>query len=139
MTAIAVASALAATLVATVTVATWAASGPSNGNEIRLRASMVAGAASWAADYRERGNQRRLNVEAEDLANTTPSVLGVFVNASSQVGTMSLAACPTAPTLLCGEMELNTNDGQVVPVLKRGDVISIGPAANQAVLAGALR
>jgi hypothetical protein len=52
---------------------------------------------------------------------------------------MSLAACPTAPTLLCGEMELNTNDGQAVPVLKRGDVISIGPAANQAVMAGALR
>ncbi len=134
MMAISMASALAAMLVATATVPTWA-----GGNEIRLRASMTAGAASGQADYRERGNRRRLNVQAEDLPNTTPSALGVFVNASSQVGTIALAACPLAPTLLCGEMELNTNDGQVVPVLKRGDVISIGTAANQAVLAGALR
>jgi hypothetical protein len=86
MTTMSMASALAAMLVAAATVSTWGASGSGGGNEVRLRASMIAGAASGHTDYRERGNQRRLNVEAEDLANTTPSVLGVFVNASSRSG-----------------------------------------------------
>ena len=42
--------------------------------EVRLSAKMVSGAASGKADYRERGNRRRLNVEAEDLSNATPSL-----------------------------------------------------------------
>lgn len=50
------------------------------GGEVRLSAKMVSGAASGKADYRERGNRRRLNVEAEDLPNTTPSPQTVFVN-----------------------------------------------------------
>ena len=44
------------------------------GGEARLRASMVSGAASGKADYRERGNRRRLNVEAEDLPSTAPFI-----------------------------------------------------------------
>lgn len=107
--------------------------------EVRLQASMRSGAASGKADYRERGNHRRLNVEAEDLSATTPAILGVFVNAASQVGTIALAACPTAPTLLCGEMELNTKDGQAVPVLQRGNIISVGTTATTSVLSGTLR
>ncbi len=107
--------------------------------ETRLSAKMTSGVASGKADYRARGNRKRLNVEAEDLPGTTPAALGVFINASAQVGTMGLAACPTAPTLLCGELELNTQDNQTVPTLKVGDIISIGTAANSAVLSGALR
>lgn len=109
------------------------------GGEVRLSASMVSGAASGKADYRERGNRKRLNVEAEDLRSTTPVSLGVFVNASAQVGSMNLTPCPTASTLLCGEMELNSQDNQAVPALKAGDIISVGTAANSAVLSGALR
>ncbi len=107
--------------------------------EVRLSASMVSGAASGKADYRERGNRKRLNVEAEDLPGTTPAALGVFVNGTSQIGTIALAACPVpAQALLCGEMELNAQDGQAVPTLKAGDVISIGVTANNSVLSGAL-
>ena len=104
------------------------------GGEVRLSAGMVSGAALGKADYRERGNRRRLNVEAEDLPNTTPSPQAVHVN-NVQVGTMTLVACPApAQQLLCGEMELNTQDGQAVPVVTRGQIVNIG--LNPSVLAG---
>lgn len=107
------------------------------GGEVRLSAKMVSGAASGKADYRERGNRRRLNVEAEDLPGSTPSPQTVLVN-GSPVGNMTLAACPVpAQQLLCGELELNTQDGQSVPVIARGQIVSIG--INPAVLAGVLR
>ena len=89
------------------------------------------------ADYRERGNRRRLNVKAEDLPNTTPSPQAVYVN-NAQVGTMTLAAYPVPATqLLCGELALNTRDGQSVPVIARGQIVNIG--LNPAVLAGTFR
>jgi hypothetical protein len=103
--------------------------------EVRVKAKMASGAASGQADYRERGSRRRLNVQAEDLPSTTGSPQPVFVN-GSQVGTMALTACPLpAMQLLCGEMELNTQDGQQVPVITRGQIVSIG---SPALLAGAL-
>jgi hypothetical protein len=106
------------------------------GGEVRLSARMVSGTASSKADYRERGNRRRLNVEAEDLPNTTPSPQAVYVN-NVQVGTLTLAACPIpAQQLLCGEMELNTQDGQAVPVVTRGQIVSIG--VNPSVLSGTI-
>ncbi len=112
-----------------------AASG--SGGEVRLKASMVSGAASGAADYRERGTRRRLNVQAEDLRSTTPSPQTVYVN-GVQVGSLPLEACPApAQNLLCGEMELNTQDGQAVPVVTAGQIVSIGQ--NPAVLAGTFR
>lgn len=108
-----------------------------SGGEVRLSARMVSGVASGKADYRERGSRRRLNVEAEDLPATTPSPQAIFVN-GAQVGTMTLAACPVpAQQLLCGEMELNTQDGQVVPTVLSGQIVSIGQ--NPAVLAGTFR
>jgi hypothetical protein len=73
-------------------------------------------------------------VEAEDFPNATPSSQTVFVN-GFPVGNMTLAACPVPATqLLCGELDLNTRDGQPVPVIARGQIVSIG--ANPAVLAG---
>jgi hypothetical protein len=105
--------------------------------EVRLSAKMVSGAASGKADYREPGTRRRLDVGAEDLPNTTLSPQTVFVN-GSPVGNMTLAACPVPATqLLCGELELNTQDGQSVPVIVRGQIVSIG--LSPAVLAGTFR
>jgi hypothetical protein len=105
--------------------------------EVRLTAKMVSGAASGKAVYRERGNRRRLIVGAEDLSNTTPSPQTVFVN-GSPVGNMILDACPVPATqLLCGDLELNTKDGEQVPVIVSGQIVSIG--FNPAVLAGAFR
>lgn len=105
--------------------------------EVRLKASMVSGAASGKAEYRERGNRKRLNVQAEDLPGTTISPQSIFVNGVS-IGTMILSACPAPATqLLCGEMELNSQDGQVVPQVRSGDTVSVGFAP--AVLAGVFR
>lgn len=101
------------------------------GNEVRLSAKMVAGAASGKADYRERGNRKRLNVEAEDLPGTTLPQQPVYVN-GGQIGTITLAACPVpAQQLLCGEMELNTQDGQTVPGIVHGQsTVQIGQSPN---------
>ncbi len=68
----------------------------------------------------------------------TPTALGVFVNTSTQGNTMALTACLTAPTLVCGEMELNPQGGQDVPSLKARDIISVGTVANSSDLADAL-
>lgn len=101
------------------------------GNEVRLSAKMVAGAASGKADYRERGNRRRLNVEAEDLPGTTLPQQPVYVN-GVPIGTITLGACPVpAQLLLCGEMELNTQDGQIVPGIVHGQsTVQIGQSPN---------
>jgi hypothetical protein len=104
------------------------------GGEVRLSARMVSGAASGKTDYRERSNRRRLNVEAEDLPNTTPSPQTVFVN-GAPVGSMTLAACPVPATqLLCGELDLNTQEGKAVPVVTGGQTLQIG--LSPAILAG---
>ena len=117
-----------------VTLSTGLALAKSGDGEVRLSAKMVSGTASGKADYRERGNRRRLNVEAEDLPNTTPSPQTVYVN-DMQVGTMTLAAFPVPSTqLLRGEQELNMQDGQSVPVIAQCQIFSID--LNPAVLAG---
>jgi hypothetical protein len=94
--------------------------------EVRLIAKMMTGAASGKADYRERGNRKRLNVEAEDLPQGTTSRQVVSVN-GMQVGTMTLEPCPVAAMLLCGELELNTQDGQTVPTgIAADQIVTIG-------------
>ena len=95
------------------------------GGEVRLIAKMMTGAASGKADYRERGTRKRLNVEAEDLPNTTPTTQPVSVN-GMQVGIMTLEACPVATQLFCGELELNTQDGQTVPMVMVNQTIQVG-------------
>ena len=105
--------------------------------EVRLKASMVSGAASGKAEYRERGGRKRLNVQAEDLPGTTASPVNVYINAVS-IGTITLAACPApAAQLLCGEVELNSQDGQPVPAVRSGDIVSVG--FQPAVLSGVFR
>lgn len=105
--------------------------------EVRLSAKMLSGPASGKADYRERGNRRRLNVEAENLSNSTPSPQTMFVN-GAPVWNMILATCPIPATqLFCGELALNTQSGQSVPVITRGQIVSIG--SNPSVLASVPR
>jgi hypothetical protein len=103
----------------------------------RLTAPMAAGSASGKADYREQGNQRRLTVKAEGLAAEAQSLKAVFVN-GVWVGNIPLAACPSpAQHLLCGEMDLNTQEGEAVPALTSGQAIQVGLA--QTYLAGKLQ
>jgi hypothetical protein len=97
-----------------------------DGEGVQLKAKMVSGTASGKAYYQELGNGRRLNLEAANLPNTTQSLKAVFVN-GVWVGNVTFTACPVpAQQLLCGAMDLNTQKGQAVPVVTRGQTIQIG-------------
>jgi hypothetical protein len=76
----------------------------------------VGGIADGRADYRERGNSMRLNVEVEDVSPNTTFTVEISGNA---LGTITTNSFGTA------ELELNTNDGQVVPKILRGDLVQI--------------
>ena len=76
----------------------------------------VGGIADGRADYRERGNSMRLNVEVEDVSPNTTFTVEISGNA---LGTITTNSFGTA------ELELNTNDGQVVPKVLRGDLVQI--------------
>jgi hypothetical protein len=73
-------------------------------------------AADGRADYRERGNSMRLNVEVEDVSPNTTFTVEISGNT---LGTITTNSFGTA------ELELNTNDGQVVPKVLRGDLVQI--------------
>ena len=93
---------------------------------VGFKAKTVSGTASGKASYQELGNGRRLNLEAANLPNTTQSLKAVFVN-GVWVGNVTFAACPApAQQLLCGAMDLNTQEGQAVPVVTGGQTIQIG-------------
>src|ERR671918_1303022 len=73
-------------------------------------------AADGMADYRERGNSMRLNVEVEDVSPNSTFTIEISGNT---LGTITTHSFGTA------ELELNTNDGQVVPKILRGDLVQI--------------
>lgn len=76
----------------------------------------VGGIADGRADYRERGNSMRLNVEVEDVSPNSDFAIEISGNT---LGTITTNSFGTA------ELELNTNDGQVVPKILRGDLVQI--------------
>jgi plastocyanin len=73
-------------------------------------------AADGRADYRERGSSMRLNVEIEDATPNSTFTIEVSGELISTITTNSFGIA---------ELELNTNDGQVVPKVLRGDLIQI--------------
>jgi plastocyanin len=73
-------------------------------------------AADGNADYRERDNSMRLNVEVEDVSPNSTFTIEISGNT---LGTITTNSFGTA------ELELNTNDGQVVPKVLRGDLVEI--------------
>jgi plastocyanin len=88
-------------------------------SEIRMLADLNptnGGIADGRADYRERGTSMRLNVEVEDVTPNTTFTIEVSGNT---LGTITTNSFGTA------ELELNTNDGQVVPKVLRGDFVQI--------------
>src|ERR671916_384199 len=86
--------------------------------DLNLPADVVGGgiAADGRADYRERGNSMRLNVEVEDVSPNSTFTIEISGNT---LGTITTNSFGTA------ELELNTNDGQVVPKILRGDLVQI--------------
>lgn len=89
---------------------------------------------SGSARFRARGSASNFSVEVEDLNLPDGTVLTVTLqnaNGSSAAGTIRLA-------LRGGEIDVNTNDGQVVPQAKAGDMVVVsGPSGT--LLSGVLR
>jgi hypothetical protein len=90
-------------------------------SEIRMLADLnpptnVGGIFDGRADYRERDGAMRLNVEIEDVTPNTTFAIEVSGNT---LGTITTNSFGTA------ELELNTNDGQAVPKVLRGDLVQI--------------
>jgi plastocyanin len=88
-------------------------------SEIRMLADLNpanGGMGDGRADYRERGLSMRLNVEVEDV--TPNSTLAIEVS-GNPLGTI------TTNSFGIAELELTTNDGQVVPKVLRGDLVQI--------------
>ena len=73
-------------------------------------------AADGRADYRERDGTMRLNVEVEDVTPNTTFTIEVSGNTLGTITTNSFGIA---------ELELNTNDGQNVPRVLRGDLVQI--------------
>ena len=80
------------------------------------------------AEFRTAGTQRQLNVEVENVNLADGSVLTVKVNgASFAMLVLKLGR---------GEAELNTNDGASVPVIHKGDVVTVVSATGAVVESG---
>jgi plastocyanin len=88
-------------------------------SEVRMLADLNpanGGMADGRVDYRERGLSMRLNVEVEDV--TPNSTLAIEIS-GNPLGTI------TTNSFGIAELELTTNDGQVVPKVLRGDLVQI--------------
>ena len=88
-------------------------------SEIRMLADLNPaneGMGDGRADYRERGLSMRLNVEVEDVTPNSTLVIEVSGNPLGTITTNSFGIA---------ELELTTNDGQVVPKVLRGDLVQI--------------
>lgn len=94
-------------------------------SEIRMLADLnpppggggtAAATADGRADYREEGSSMRLNVEIEDVTPNTAFTIEISGNTLGAITTNSFGIA---------ELELNTNDGHVVPKVLRGDLVQI--------------
>lgn len=84
---------------------------------------------SGHADFRARDGRARLNVQVEDVNLAVGSVLDVTLN-GNLIGTITVEA-----VTLGGELELNSQDGAMVPNVASGSLIVIN-SGGRAVVAG---
>lgn len=103
--------------------------------EARLRTDLTGGAIAGKvphghADFRSEAgrNRSQLKVEVEDVNLADGTSLEVDVN-GIKVGTLTLKVGE-------GELELNTQDQEVVPAVQKGDVVTVVETAG-AVVSGA--
>jgi hypothetical protein len=102
--------------------------------ETRLRATLTGPrivnlVPSGHADFRARQGQARLNVQVEDVKVAIGSVLDIYLN-GAKIGAITVDA-----VTLGGEMELNSQDGDLVPAVAGGSVLVVR-FGDKAVLAG---
>ena len=123
------------TLGALVAATVWA---DSNSTEARLRTPLAGGAIggktpSGSADFRMESdrNRSRLNVEVENVNLSDATLLAVTVThaaVTTSVGRIRLHGG-------FGELELNSQDGDTVPSIVKGDLITVS-IAGTAILSG---
>lgn len=103
-------------------------------SETRMR-TQLAGARinnmspSGHADFRASSGRARLNVQVEDVNIAVGSVLDVYLD-GQKIGSLSVAA-----VVLGGELELNTQDGDMVPTVSKGSWVLV-KHGDRAVAAG---
>jgi hypothetical protein len=105
-----------------------------NNGEVRLRTQLAGGAIAGRrpegnADFRmEPAKSRtRLNVEVENLNLAQGTMLQVSImhgGVSTNIGTITLNAFGR------GELERNSQDGDTVPVIMAGDVVTVSNAGS---------
>ena len=111
--------------------------------ELVLRSRLAGGAIdglvpSGHADYRERPGERRFSTEVEDVNLATGTVLSVFIlrnGSETKVGEIVLGP----PPVRGGDLNLDSRDGQLVPVMRPGTVVIVRESDGTAILAGVLR
>lgn len=92
--------------------------------EVRLRTQLTGAridrlTPSGHAEFRARSGRSDLRVEVEDVSVPVGTVLDVYVD-SVKVGTITVAE-----VTLGGELELNSQDGAVVPKVAKGSVVVV--------------
>ncbi|MCS6863323.1 MAG: hypothetical protein NZT92_23700 [Abditibacteriales bacterium] len=80
------------------------------------------------AEFRARGRQTKFKVEVERFNLPNGTVLTVRVN-GTPVGTLTL-------NMRTGELELNSNDGDTVPAIRRRDQVTVTDARGAVLLSG---
>jgi hypothetical protein len=130
--------ALASALLLLGAIAATADKGGDQKNEVRMR-TRLAGAAIQGktpegnADFRSDSRSRtRLNVEVENVNLAAGTILTVVVQdgtTKTTVGTIKLSSFGG------GELELNSDDGDAVPAVQKGDMVTVSNAG-ATILAG---
>jgi hypothetical protein len=111
-----------------------------NNGEVRLRTNLAGGAIAGQrpegnADFRMEAsrNRTRLNVEVEHVNLPQGTVLQVSI---SHAGTATHIGTITLNAFGGGELELNSQDGDTVPVVVAGDMVMVSNAG-AVILSGA--
>lgn len=110
--------------------------------EIELRGPLAGGAIdglrpSGHADYRERPNEKRFSTEVEDVKLPAGTVLTVFIIRPS--GTEVRVGSLTLDQQRGGDLNLDSRDGDFVPIMRAGVVVIVREADGTAVLSGVMR
>ena len=119
---------------------TWA-----DDSEIRLRARLAGPPIngldpSGSAEFRQRQTQRRFSAEVEDVNLPQGTVLNVFVDpASVCTGTLLGTITVGPPPVRGGDLNLDTRNGDSIPRMNAGNIVSVCTAGGRRVLSGSLR
>jgi hypothetical protein len=97
--------------------------------KIRLAAAPELKGAKGSARSQVRSDRQELQVEAQVSRSLAGSVLGVTIG-DTVVGTMTVDAFGKA------ELEISTETGDIIPVIKAGSLIGVVTGAGAIVLAG---